>query len=615
MTQLDRRRARPRRAARARSASSRPEIVFHLAAQALVRASYREPVETYATNVHGHGPRARGGARTRRRARGRRSSPATSATRTASGLGLSRERAAGRPRSRTAAARAARSSSPPLPQLVLRATAAHGASRRARAGNVIGGGDWAADRLDPRPRARRSLRGEPLADPQPGAIRPWQHVLEPLDGYLLLAERLCDEPCVRRRLELRPGRRRRPCPCRAIVDAARRAVGRRRALGAGRRAAAARGARRCSSTAPRRAARLGWAPRLALRAGARLDRRLVPAHAHGATAPAALTLAQIAPLLEARRPMTPPPAASAARRSSTSFVDLGMSPLSNSYLTRRAARRGMEPLLSAARLRLRAVLPGAAAERVETPEQHLQRLRLLLLVLRHLARARARLLRRAMIERFGLDGDEPGRRDREQRRLPAAVLRRRAASRCSASSRPRTSPRSRARRACRRVVAVLRRRDRARARRGAARSADLLLGNNVLAHVPDLNDFVAGLKCCSRRAAWSRWSSRTCCGSSTRTSSTPSTTSTSRYFSFLTVRAGLRGARPARSSTSRSCRPTAARCASTRATRTTPRSRIDEARRRCSTPRSARPASTGSRPIARFAEQVRADQARAARAS
>ena len=59
----------------------------------------------------------------------------------------------------------------------------------ARAGNVIGGGDWARDRIFPD--AMRSLgRGEPIGVRNPAATRPWQHVLEPLGGYLCLAESL-----------------------------------------------------------------------------------------------------------------------------------------------------------------------------------------------------------------------------------------------------------------------------------------------------------------------------------------------------------------------------------------------------------------------------------------
>jgi CDP-glucose 4,6-dehydratase len=63
----------------------------------------------------------------------------------------------------------------------------------ARAGNVIGGGDWAEDRLIPD--AIRAWRtGEILQVRRPRAVRPWQHVLEPLGGYIDLAERLVDQP-------------------------------------------------------------------------------------------------------------------------------------------------------------------------------------------------------------------------------------------------------------------------------------------------------------------------------------------------------------------------------------------------------------------------------------
>ena len=59
----------------------------------------------------------------------------------------------------------------------------------ARAGNVIGGGDWAKDRLIP-DCVRALLRGEPISVRNPEAIRPWQHVLEPLSGYLILGKKL-----------------------------------------------------------------------------------------------------------------------------------------------------------------------------------------------------------------------------------------------------------------------------------------------------------------------------------------------------------------------------------------------------------------------------------------
>ncbi len=62
----------------------------------------------------------------------------------------------------------------------------------ARAGNVIGGGDWAKDRLIP-DAVRAFAAGQVLEIRNPHAIRPWQHVLEPLAGYLLLAEQLFDK--------------------------------------------------------------------------------------------------------------------------------------------------------------------------------------------------------------------------------------------------------------------------------------------------------------------------------------------------------------------------------------------------------------------------------------
>jgi CDP-glucose 4,6-dehydratase len=63
----------------------------------------------------------------------------------------------------------------------------------ARAGNVIGGGDWGADRLVP-DIVRALLAGRPVDVRNPGATRPWQHVLNPLSGYLVLAQALWDEP-------------------------------------------------------------------------------------------------------------------------------------------------------------------------------------------------------------------------------------------------------------------------------------------------------------------------------------------------------------------------------------------------------------------------------------
>ncbi len=73
-----------------------------------------------------------------------------------------------------------------------------------RAGNVIGGGDWAPDRIIP-DSVRALVAGEPVVVRNPDAIRPWQHVLEPLSGYLRLGSLLLEDGAsLRRRLELRP---------------------------------------------------------------------------------------------------------------------------------------------------------------------------------------------------------------------------------------------------------------------------------------------------------------------------------------------------------------------------------------------------------------------------
>ena len=97
-----------------------------------------------------------------------------------------------------------------------------------------------------------------------------------------------------------------------------------------------------------------------------------------------------------------------------------------------------------------------------------------------------------MIERLSLDGEQPGRRDRLQRRLPAAVLPRpRDPGARHRAGRP-TSPRSRCEKGIPTVVEFFG--EQAARSLAEESSADLLLGNNVLAHVPDLNDFVAGMK-------------------------------------------------------------------------------------------------------------------------
>lgn len=176
-------------------ARHRPEIVFHMAAQPLVRASYDDPAETYAVNVLGtahvlDAVRRIGGVRAvvvitsdkcyenREWHWGYREDEA---------MGGADPYSASKGCTELVAASYRRSFFDPA------AHDRHGvALATVRAGNVIGGGDWAADRLVPD--AMRAFgRGETLTLRYPGAIRPWQHVLEPLAGYLNVAERLFHE--------------------------------------------------------------------------------------------------------------------------------------------------------------------------------------------------------------------------------------------------------------------------------------------------------------------------------------------------------------------------------------------------------------------------------------
>ncbi len=166
---------------RARVADIAPEIVFHLAAQALVRQSYRDPVGTFATNVQGtaHVLEATIGAEAVVVV----TSDKVYANDDSGQAFVETDRLGGKdPYSASKAA---------CEILVASWRAAHPATplATARAGNVIGGGDVSADRL--LPDLARALRaGEPLRLRNPEATRPWQHVIEPLAGYLALAQHL-----------------------------------------------------------------------------------------------------------------------------------------------------------------------------------------------------------------------------------------------------------------------------------------------------------------------------------------------------------------------------------------------------------------------------------------
>ena len=170
-----------------------PEIVFHLAAQALVHASYRDPLMTFATNVQG----------------------------TANVLDALRQIDSVRAVVAITTDKVYKNLEQPYPYRETDALGGHDpysaskaaaeiviASYRdsylnnkgiavasARAGNVIGGGDWSADRLIP-DAIRAWNAKQPLQIRRPQAIRPWQHVLEPVAGYIKLAEQLWQEPTV-----------------------------------------------------------------------------------------------------------------------------------------------------------------------------------------------------------------------------------------------------------------------------------------------------------------------------------------------------------------------------------------------------------------------------------
>lgn len=167
---------------------ARPEIVFHLAAQALVRRSYAEPAATYAANVIGtlnllEAVRATPGVR-------------AAVVVTSDKCYENREWPWAYRENETLGGHDPYSSSKACAELLTAAwrrsflRAAGVAVATARAGNVIGGGDWAVDRLLP-DFLRAADAGETLVVRSPAAVRPWQHVLEPLAGYLALAERLC----------------------------------------------------------------------------------------------------------------------------------------------------------------------------------------------------------------------------------------------------------------------------------------------------------------------------------------------------------------------------------------------------------------------------------------
>lgn len=173
----------------------RPEVVLHLAAQSLVRPSYEAPAETYAVNVMGT-VNLLEAARVCADVRAVVVVTSDKCFENREWLWPYRE---GEP----LGGRDPYSSSKACAELVAAAyrdsffapagADAPVAVATVRAGNVLGGGDWARDRLVP-DIVRSILAGERLVLRYPDAVRPWQHVLDPLGGYLLLAQRLVEQP-------------------------------------------------------------------------------------------------------------------------------------------------------------------------------------------------------------------------------------------------------------------------------------------------------------------------------------------------------------------------------------------------------------------------------------
>ena len=176
--------------------NEKPDIIFHLAAQPLVRLSYQEPVETYQTNVMGS---------IHLMESFRKSLSAKVAIMiTTDKCYENKEQIWGYRENEPMGGYDPYSSSKGAAEIAISSWRRsfmhpkdyekHGKSiASVRAGNVIGGGDWTIDRIIPD--CIRALEsGETIKIRNPKAIRPWQHVLEPLSGYLLLAKKMWEEP-------------------------------------------------------------------------------------------------------------------------------------------------------------------------------------------------------------------------------------------------------------------------------------------------------------------------------------------------------------------------------------------------------------------------------------
>jgi CDP-glucose 4,6-dehydratase len=211
---------------------AQPEVVLHLAAQPLVRRSYAQPVETLATNVMGT-------AHLLDALRGL-SSIQVAVMVTTDKVYRNREWPWPYREDDALGGHDPYSASKAASELVIdsyRKSYLDDQGVRvasARAGNVIGGGDWSEDRLLP-DAVRAWQRGEVLEIRRPGAIRPWQHVVEPLAGYLVLAQRLWQGEAATTAYNFGPASDQ-AAPVRQVIDLAAQAwgVGAQTAWGDGR---------------------------------------------------------------------------------------------------------------------------------------------------------------------------------------------------------------------------------------------------------------------------------------------------------------------------------------------------------------------------------------------
>jgi len=177
-------------------ADCEPDVIIHLAAQSVVRRSYQDPIETYSSNVMGTVNVLEAVRQLKRRC--------VLVNVTSDKCYANREWIWGYRENERMGGRDPYSNSKGCAELVTSAyresffprdsIVQHGiALASARAGNAIGGGDWTSDQLIP-DLMRAFLAGKSCLIRNPNAVRPWQFVLEPLRGYLILAEKLSEDP-------------------------------------------------------------------------------------------------------------------------------------------------------------------------------------------------------------------------------------------------------------------------------------------------------------------------------------------------------------------------------------------------------------------------------------